>query len=196
MAEQGLELAESPLAGLLQGNGDVAIGEIGPFEQLLHLVGLHHLPQVHAGSVHQLPFEDRAGADQLQQVGPALGLLPLGQVDEQRLRQIGADQGLQLVAERKQAGAGHHPLGLQLSEVERTGHSITGMAGGQGIEQRAQLLSWVKQQHHPVQAELAGELLAKAGLEFVGKSHFRGHSTTAHFSAAGSASGAAWRFWK
>ena len=72
------------------------------------------------------------------------------------------------MAQRKQAGASDHPLGLQLTEVERTVHSITWLAGGQVIQQRAQLLGWVEQQHHPMQAELAGELLTEAGLQFVG----------------------------
>ena len=86
LAEQGLELAESPLARLLQGDGDVAVGEVWPLEQLLHLLGLHDLAQVAAGPIHQLPLEDRAGADELQQRGSAIGLLALGQVDEQGLR--------------------------------------------------------------------------------------------------------------
>jgi hypothetical protein len=168
LAEEGLELAETALAGLLQGNGDVAVGEIGPFEQLLHLLGLHHLAQVAAGPIHQLPFEDSAGTDQLQQGGPAIGLLTLGQVDEQGIWQISTNQGLELVAQRKQAGASDHPLSLQLTEMQTTGRSIVGLASGQGIEQRAQLLCRVKQQHYPMQAELAGDLLAEAGLQFVG----------------------------
>ena len=167
LAEQGLELAESTLAGLLQSSGDVAVGEIGPFEQLLHLLGLHHFTQVDAGPVHQLRLEHRAGADQLQEGCPAIGLLTLGQVDEQGIWQISTNQGFELVAKRKQAGASHNPLGLQLTKVQPTGCFIAGLAGCQSIQQRAQLLSWVEQQHHSVQAELAGELLTEASVQLV-----------------------------
>lgn len=82
LLKQGLELAETAIAGLLQSQGDVAIGEVGLFEQLIYLLGLQHLTQIDTGPIDQLDVESGAGPDQLQQHGTAFGLLAIGQIDE------------------------------------------------------------------------------------------------------------------
>jgi len=168
LAEQGLELAESTIAGLLQGDGDVAVGEIGPFEQLLHLVGLHHLAQVDAGAIGQLDVEAATGANQLQQDAAPLGFLTTRQVDEPGVGQILGHQRFNLATQLIEARSGHHPLRLLLTQVQAAGFTATGLGRGDVVEKGAQLLAQVKDQQHPMLAELPGQFLAEAAVELVG----------------------------
>jgi hypothetical protein len=107
LLKQGLELTKAPIAGLLQGQGDVAVGEVWALEQLLHLVGLQHLTQEDAGPIHELDVEDAAGPDQFQQHGAPLGLLAIGQVNEQWIGQILGHKWFQLAAQLVEAGSCH-----------------------------------------------------------------------------------------
>ena len=77
LLKQRLELTEAAATCLLQGQGDVAVGEIGPLEQLIYVLGLEHLTQVAAGTADQLDLEGGASAEQLQQHGAAFALLAI-----------------------------------------------------------------------------------------------------------------------
>ena len=77
LLKQGLELTEAAATCLLQGQGDVAVGEIRPLEQLIYLLRLQHLTQVAAGTADQLDLEAGASAEQLQQHGAAFALLAI-----------------------------------------------------------------------------------------------------------------------
>ena len=73
-----------------------------------------------------------------------------------------------LAAQLVEAAAGHCPAGLLFAEVEAAQLPAAGRGRSDVVEKGPQLLAGIKDQQHPMLAELLGQLLAEAAVELVG----------------------------
>jgi hypothetical protein len=73
-----------------------------------------------------------------------------------------------LAAQLVKAAASHRRAGLLLAEAEVAKLLATGRGRSNLVERGTQLLAGIKDQQHPMLAELLGQLLAEAAVEFVG----------------------------
>ena len=172
--KQPLELAEASTGGLLQGLGDLAVGEARASEELPHLGRLHHGLQTPAGTVGQLGLEDNTGSDQLHQHHFGSGLLVLGQVDQQRLRSLGGHERLQGQPKLEQARPRQGPVHRHVAQLDGAEATRLRYLRGHLIEERPKFGGRIKNEHHAPVAQLFGQASCQQLKQLVGSRHRHG----------------------